>query len=510
MVVVGWLGVSGFLRNRNEINDHNTGDLSPQGERTRILAMWNLLGRGKSRSSIPGCVTPCPPRMYTRTILRSFLALALLAAGPVHARTTATDGDWSSQSAVLKDTPEAEVIIRAGDIDNLGFGFPEDFNPFTGRPTEPHGFPFDPAPGDAPGTDRIMTGGGFTGKDFPAEQDGYTFDWHPQDRPLKRQTVTLPLDALKDVAVRDAVLCLFVDDFQAPTFKSRFEVRCNGVRFPEMETVLNRIDQTGPIGKVIHVKLSQEILALLGGAALAIDIDDPGSRAGDGYAVDFVKLMVNVKDFIYRGEVPGRVLDDETGEPVPGAEVDAAGLISTKADGEGAFALKRVPAGLVIVGASAKGYSAARVTVDVIGGETAEPVEIRLKRSAAVNFAGKTMREGDRVTLNRIQFDLNSAALRPEGNTELDRVAAFLKENPEIHIELSGHTSSEGSAALNHDLSFRRVRSCKEHLVRAGIDAGRLTAIGHGPDQPVAPNDTEEDRAKNRRVEMRVTRAGQP
>lgn len=261
-------------------------------------------------------------------------ALVILSAIHSHARTTATDGDWSAQSAVLRNTPEAELVVRTGDIDNLGFGFPGDFNPFTGRPTDPHGFPFDPAPGDAPGTDRIMTGSGFTGADFPAGQDGYTFDWSPDKRPLKRETLELPLDAIQGMEVRDAVLCLFVDDFQAPSFKSRFTVTCNGTRFPEMEMLLNRIDQTGPVGKVIYVKLTQEMLTTLGGTALRIDIDDPSSRAGDGFAVDFVKLMVNGKTFLYQGNIPGRVVDDETGEPIAAAAVDAGGLISANANAE--------------------------------------------------------------------------------------------------------------------------------------------------------------------------------
>ena len=448
--------------------------------------------------------------MTSGSIFRRLSILVILSVVHSHARTAATDGDWMAQSVVLRDTPEAELVIRTGDIDNLGFGFPEDFNPFTGRPTDPHGFPFDPAPGDAPGTDRIMTGSGFTGADFPAGQDGYTFDWNRDERPLKRQTLELPLDAVKGMDVRDAVLCLFVDDFQAPTFKSRFTVTCNGARFPEMETLLNRIDQTGPIGKVIYVKLTQEMLATLGEPALRIDIDDPSSKAGDGFAVDFVKLMVNVKAFLYQGDIPGRVVDDETGEPVAGASVDAAGLVTARANGEGAFSLKKVPAGLVVVNASAKGYASAGAAVDVIGGESSEPIEIRLKRSAAVEFAGKPMREGDHITLNRIQFDVNRAELRAEGMEELNKVAGFLKKNTGAHVELSGHTSSEGPAEMNRMLSFRRVKSCKDYLVAQGIDAGRLTTAGYGPDRPIAPNDTDENRAKNRRVEMLVTRLETP
>jgi len=459
------------------------------------------------RSDGSGCLGKDPPQgiMTLKNPLVAILGMAL-AFTTLQARTTDTDGDWSAQQVTLSDTREAERVIRVGDIDNLGFGFEEHFIPFTGRSTNVHPFPFDPAAGDVAPTDRIMVGSKFTGQNIPAGQDGYSFDFNAEIRPLKTSPVEIPLTSLKGIEIRDAVLCLFVDDFQSPTFQSKFQVSFNGVRFPEMEKTLNALNQTGPIGKVIYVRFTQEMLEQLKGDTLAISIDDPTTGAGDGYALDFAKLMVNVKDFLYRGTVPGRVVDDETGAPIPGALVECAGFAQTKADREGAFTLARVPAGLAVIQASAPGYSAAQATLDVIGDETSEPVELRLKRSAAATFTGKQMREGDSITLNNIQFDVNRAELRAEGRAELDKVAAFLKENVKAEILLSGHTSSEGGAALNRDLSFRRVLSCKAYLVQQGLEAARITVIGHGPDQPIASNDNEEGRAKNRRVEMRLTR----
>ena len=424
------------------------------------------------------------------------------------ARTTDTDGDWALQAVSLKNTREAEVVIRTGDIDNLGFGFVDDFNPFTGRATDAHGFPFDPQPTDAAGTDRIMVGSKFTGENLPAGQDGYTFDFNSKTRALKTEALMLPLAALKGVTVRDAVLCLFVDDFQSPTFKSEFQVTVNGVRFPEMERNLAVLDQTGPVGKVLYLRFSQEMLQQLKEEYLEVRVDDPTTGAGDGFAFDFAKLLVNVKAFLYLGSVSGRVVDDETGEAVPGAVVTTTGVDEVKAMADGAFVLPRVPAGLAVLEARVPGYAAGQASVDVVAETEGEPLELRLKRSAAVQFTGKTLREGDRITLNKIQFDVNSAELRPEGKAELGRVAAFLQANPGVEIELSGHTSSEGGADLNRELSFRRVFSCKWHLTELGIDSGRVTTVGHGPDLPVAANDSEANRALNRRVEMRLIRLG--
>jgi len=113
---------------------------------------------------------------------------------------------------------------------------------------------------------------------------------------------------------------------------------------------------------------------------------------------------------------------------------------------------------------------------------------------------------GESIVLKSILFDLGKADLRPESKPELDKVVAFLQANPKAEIALSGHTSSEGDAALNRSLSYRRVKACKDYIVSKGIDLGRIVAEGFGPDRPVAPNDTEANRAKNRRVEMRVVK----
>lgn len=437
---------------------------------------------------------------------RGLLLGALSSVLVLSAQTTEQDGDWSSQTVALRDTREAERVIRVGDIDNLGFGFEAGFDPFSGRSTNPHAFPFEPGKDDIVPTDRILVGSGYTGQDIPAGQDGYSFDHHPVDRPLKNSPIRLPLDSISGLEVRDAVLCLMVDDFQSPEFKSRFQVTFNGVRFPEMEKSINALRQTGPIGKVIYVRFTQEMLGQLKGDSLSVLIDDPTTKAGDGFAYDFAKLLVNVKAFGNLGSVSGKVVDDATGEPIAKARVEAVGFAQAASDAGGDFKVEGIPAGLTVIQAGAAGYESAQATVDVIGGEAGEQIELRLKKSAMAKFTDQEVRVGDSITLSRIQFDQNRAELRPEGRAELDKVAAFLKQNPRAEIQLSGHTSSEGTAAINRDLSFRRVMSCKAYLAAASIDPARITTAGHGPDKPVAPNNNEANRALNRRVEMSFTR----
>ncbi|HRE38596.1 MAG TPA: hypothetical protein PK092_09130, partial [Chitinophagaceae bacterium] len=220
--------------------------------------------------------------VFSATLLLSLLSIAQ--------RTTENDGDWSLQFVVLKNTAEADLMIRVGDIDNLGFGFEEAFNPFSGRSTWSHGFPWDIKKDDAKGTDRIMVPSSYKYGTW-VSQDGYTSSTQrPSNQPM---TIAIPLAELKGVKVDSASLQLFIDDFQAPALNSKFQVKINGLRFTEAEKLINRVNQTGPVGKLITIRLTPELLEKLKADSLVIAIDDPVSKQGDGYAVDFVKLLIN-------------------------------------------------------------------------------------------------------------------------------------------------------------------------------------------------------------------------
>jgi outer membrane protein OmpA-like peptidoglycan-associated protein len=416
-------------------------------------------------------------------------------------RHTANDGDWSKQYLALRNTAEADLMIRVGDIDNLGFGFDADFDPFTGRSTGAHEFPWKVNAADARGTDRIMIPGSYKYGTFGG--DGYTGSTNrPGNNPV---TITIPLGELKSSKIDSASLQFFIDDFQAPSMGSKFQVKVNGLRFTEAEKMINRIDQTGPIGKLITIRLTPELLPKLNSDSLVIAIDDLTTKVGDGFALDFVKLLINPR-IIYKGKISGRIVDAITREPIPHATASVENAGMAIADEEGFFTLENIPAGLNIINGRHTGYSSDQKQADVVAGETTENIELELKRSGKVTYNDKALQEGDDIVLNNIQFDVNSATLKPAGKTELDKLAAFMKQNTTVEILLSGHTSSEGGATLNRELSLKRVRSCKDYLVAMGIDDGRITIKGYGPDMPIAPNDTETNRTKNRRVEMKVTK----
>lgn len=80
----------------------------------------------------------------------------------------------------------------------------------------------------------------------------------------------------------------------------------------------------------------------------------------------------------------------------------------------------------------------------------------------------------------------------------------FLKENPHVSIEIGGHTDDTGKPEFNLKLSYERAQSVANYMIKRGVDALRIQSKGYGITEPVAANDTEEGRAKNRRTEFKI------
>lgn len=107
-----------------------------------------------------------------------------------------------------------------------------------------------------------------------------------------------------------------------------------------------------------------------------------------------------------------------------------------------------------------------------------------------------------RIALYGILFDYDKATLQQSSNNQLQEVLSLLLENPELSIEIQGHTDTDGSEAYNLQLSQQRSESVLSYLVLFGLEPSRLQAKGYGQSIPIAPNDTEENKARNRRVEL--------
>jgi len=112
-----------------------------------------------------------------------------------------------------------------------------------------------------------------------------------------------------------------------------------------------------------------------------------------------------------------------------------------------------------------------------------------------------------KVVLNSVDFEFNSDKLTAPAQQTLDQVATALAAQPELNVEIEGHTDGIGSVAYNMKLSQRRADAVKAYLVGKSVDGGHLVAQGYGKSHPIASNDTDEGRAQNRRVEFDVQNA---
>ena len=131
------------------------------------------------------------------------------------------------------------------------------------------------------------------------------------------------------------------------------------------------------------------------------------------------------------------------------------------------------------------------------------PEEIR---SDSANYLSNVdvveLSAGDALVLQNIQFEYNSSALTADSQTGIQILADFLKRNPDLKVELAGHTDDVGSEKYNLKLSADRADVVRQALVDNGIEEKRLTAKGYGATKPLVPNDSDEHRAMNRRTEM--------
>jgi outer membrane protein OmpA-like peptidoglycan-associated protein len=145
---------------------------------------------------------------------------------------------------------------------------------------------------------------------------------------------------------------------------------------------------------------------------------------------------------------------------------------------------------------SRNGYLFYSANFSLIGHENKNPFNIAVLL--------QPIEVGNKVILKNIFFDTNQSEIKDESKPELKKLVDFLNLNPTVHIEVSGHTDNVGSDQLNQTLSANRAKSVYQYLVDNNINPTRLVYKGYGETQPVASNDTEEDRSKNRRTEFKI------
>lgn len=207
------------------------------------------------------------------------------------------------------------------------------------------------------------------------------------------------------------------------------------------------------------------------------------------------------------------VTDAATGKALSGAKVEftdlATGLafmtVTTKHDGT---FLACLPAGKdYALAVSKEKYLFHSDNFSLLQTATFEKpflLDIALQPVPELTEGGPTPVAGKPIILHNVFFETASAALRRESAAELDRLVALLSEHPALRIQISGHTDNVGDDGSNQNLSGQRAKAVYNYLVEKGIAAERLRSKGFGESQPVATNETNEGRARNRRTEFVV------
>jgi outer membrane protein OmpA-like peptidoglycan-associated protein len=131
------------------------------------------------------------------------------------------------------------------------------------------------------------------------------------------------------------------------------------------------------------------------------------------------------------------------------------------------------------------------------------PVDNEPNQSVKLTLRYKREFAQQPLILAGVNFDTAKASIRPESFSHLDGVVEFMLHKKDARVEVSGHTDNVGNAKANKTLSEKRAQACRNYIVSRGIDKKRLDAVGFGDEHPIAPNDTDEGRQKNRRIEAK-------
>ena len=198
----------------------------------------------------------------------------------------------------------------------------------------------------------------------------------------------------------------------------------------------------------------------------------------------------------------GKISDAETKEPVLARievidlSTDQVLITTASSDVDGTYRVRLPAKKSYMINLRASGFLAdmKRVVVPESYSEEFYTLDVPLTK----------VKVGKKIVLNNILFELGKAVLAAGSFGELDKLVDVLKENPQMKIEISGHTDNTGSPVINAKLSTDRAKAVVEYLVQKGIDRGRLTYMGYGSEQPIADNATAAGKAKNRRVEFKI------
>jgi outer membrane protein OmpA-like peptidoglycan-associated protein len=240
--------------------------------------------------------------------------------------------------------------------------------------------------------------------------------------------------------------------------------------------------------------------------------DAPAEKPSEKSADDFTALDTHTaKDT--QGEKPSDlkptktealmkfVVVDKNKGPIPGIVVSMTGAdgktyYTQESDATG-YAEVLVPVAqkydIVYVSLGRKDITAAYTVTD----EAKQTIKLTLRYERKE----RKVEEQERFVLDGITFETAKAVIKEESYPRLDRVVEYMTHKPKARIEIAGHTDNVGNKATNQKLSENRAKACRDYIVSKGIAADRIEVIGWGDEKPIASNDTESGRQRNRRIE---------
>lgn len=406
-------------------------------------------------------------------LLLGFTGLTpLLSAQPV---STDTDNP-SARLQVIPKSSGADLIIRVGDMDFGGRGLEDPVSMLLGFPLPVQALLPKAAADDPAGTDRIQVPSSYR-YGSAAVADEYT--QATQGRANKPVPVLIPLSSLKGLAVTSAWIQLLVFDMQGIETGSRYQFRINGSRFPEAEALLNRLPDAG--AHLLTIPLRPDQLALLRRDSLSILIDDPVTGIGDGFAIDFARLLINPR-VEHRASIRGRVVDSLSQAAIPDAWVELEGLGKVQSDDEGYFQFDSLPPGNHLLMASLTGYRpdfrVCRITVQSGDEETPYSGEWKLSPARPIRFRDKDLLPGEQLSIGYSPMEPGAATVKPALQALLDPVKKMLLEYPESGICLTVYLLRQGDPVPLAARALEQARLCLSYIAAEGIDEGRIRIRG--------------------------------
>ena len=258
----------------------------------------------------------------------------------------------------------------------------------------------------------------------------------------------------------------------------------------------------------VNIPTEQEIQAARGQAPAAAApgaegaAAQPGTVAPDGA----VTVRCELEALPQLGNVVGSVVDATSAQAIGGAHVkirdQRSRELELSADASGAFRFQNVPPGRVTISVDAPGYLPVTEEFTI---KALEDIPARMQLNKRPDQPNVIVTGRELKLKKQVHFTNNSADITPDSSAILEEIADTLKTHPDIKsVEIQGHTDNQGEPAYNLKLSESRAQAVVDTLVRLGVDPLRLQAKGYGDTKPLMPNNTEANKAKNRRVQLMI------